>query len=163
MMQHERLLEGGYSGADVVMSPCAYNRRFLKRKICEEIIPGGFRDKVFVLILTTVESWATTLGGLMGELRSTRFTETSTTPATELQKSLVGIPFERTASPFCVKHRIDPATMVPDGAEMNLVIANDQARKWLGIRACRAGGRESFFLIVRTSRLQEALIFLAVS
>ena len=95
----------------------------------------------------------------MGELRSSRFTETSTTPATELQKSLVGIPFERTPSPFCVKHRIDPAITVRDGAEMNLVIANDQVRKWLGIRACRAGGRESFFLIVRTSRLQEALIF----
>lgn len=101
--------------------------------------------KVFVFILTTVESWATTLVGLNGgskikplhgNVDNANYIITDPFPAGEVPRwNSLGWPvptLRELIRPFCVKHSIDPATVVPDGAEMTPVMANDRALQAAG-------------------------------
>jgi hypothetical protein len=100
---------------------------------------------VFVFILTSNETWATTLVGLNGgakikplhgNVNNSNYIDTDSFPIDEfpLWNSLgwpVGT-LRELIRPFCVKHSIDPANVVPNSAVMTPVTANSRALKAAG-------------------------------
>ena len=115
------------------------------KKFVEKLFQVAARDKVFVFILTTVERWATTLVGLNGgskikplhgNVDNANYIITGPFPTGEVPRwNSLGWPvatLRELIRPFCVKHSIDPVTVVPDGAEMTPVMANDRALQAAG-------------------------------
>jgi len=94
---------------------------------------------VFVFILTSNESWATTLAGLNGGSKIKPLHGNVDNADYELTDPFEGAPRWNTLPwpvetlrdlirPLCEKHSIDPVKVVPDGAQMLPVTAQDRAK-----------------------------------
>jgi hypothetical protein len=94
---------------------------------------------VFVFILTSNESWATTLAGLNGGSKIKPLHGNVDNADYELTDPFEGAPRWNTLPwpvetlrelirPLCEKHSIDPVKVVPEGAQMLPVTAQDRAR-----------------------------------
>jgi hypothetical protein len=109
------------------------NKAFVK-KLFQEASQFG----VFVFILTSNETWATTLVGLNGGSKIKPLHGNVNNADYEITRHFTGVPDWNTLSwptetlrelirPICDKHGVDPAAVVMDGAEMSPVEANDEA------------------------------------
>lgn len=110
------------------------NREFVT-KLLQEASQFG----VFVFILTSNESWATTLVGLNGGSKIKPLYGNVDNTDYELTDPFKGAPrwnslpwpvetLRELIRPLCEKHSIDPITVVPDGAQMLPVTAQDRAK-----------------------------------
>jgi hypothetical protein len=118
-----------------------FNEVTLKNtKFVKKLFQVASRYNVFVFILTRVESWATTLVGLNGgskikplhgNVDNANYIITDRFPSGEVPRwNSLGWPvstLRELIRPFCDTHSIDPASVVPNGAEMTPVEANDRA------------------------------------
>ena len=108
------------------------NRAFVK-KLFQEASQFG----VFVFILTSNETWATTLVGLNGGSKIKPLHGNVDNANYEIGRHFVGVPEWNTLPwpvetlrelirPMCDKHGVDPAAVVLDGDEMSPVEASDE-------------------------------------
>jgi hypothetical protein len=107
------------------------NKEFVT-KLLQTVAAEG----VFVFILTTNEAWATTLAGLNGGSKIKPLFGNVNNPDYTLVGEFTGVPVWNTLQwsvealrelirPNCEKYKVDPAAVVPDGAIMTPVVAQD--------------------------------------
>jgi hypothetical protein len=121
-----------------------FNRATDKNKdFVEKLLQEASQFGVFVFILTSNETWATTLVGLNQGCKIKPLHGNVNNADYEITKHFRGVPEWNTLPwpvetlrelirPVCVKHGIDPVTVVPDGAVMLPVTANDRAIRATG-------------------------------
>jgi hypothetical protein len=108
------------------------------QKFVEKLLQEASQFKVFVFILTRSEQWATTLVGLNGGTKIKPLHGNVNNADYEDTDPFQGVPEWNTLPwpvetlrelirPMCDKHGVDPVAVVPDGAEMLPVTANDRA------------------------------------
>jgi hypothetical protein len=113
------------------------------KKFVGKLLQEASQFKVFVFILTRSEQWATTLVGLNGGTKIKPLHGNVDNANYEITDPFQGVPEWNTLPwpvetlrelirPVCVKHGIDPVTVVPDGAVMLPVTANDRAIRATG-------------------------------
>jgi hypothetical protein len=107
------------------------NKEFVT-KLLQTVAAEG----VFVFIMTTKEAWATTLAGLNGGSKIKPLFGNVDNPEYTLVGEFTGVPVWNTLQwsvealrelirPNCEKYQVDPAVVVPDGAIMPPVVAQD--------------------------------------
>jgi hypothetical protein len=108
------------------------------KKFVQKLLQEASQSKVFVFILVRSEQWATTLVGLNGGSKIKPLHGNVDNANYEITDPFQGVPQWNTLPwpvetlrelirPVCVKYGIDPVAVVPDGAVMLPVTANDRA------------------------------------
>lgn len=113
------------------------------RRFTEKLFQEASQRGVFVLMLTTNESWASKLVGLNGGSKIKPLHGNVNNTDYEIVGHFRGVPewnempwpvptLRDCVRPLCQEHGIDPALVVPDGAKMTPVEAGDKLLRMIG-------------------------------